>query len=280
MKKKFTLIELLVVIAIIAILAAMLLPSLARAREMAQKAACAGNLKQDMQALHIYAGNYNGLIIAIGDLGMGWWRNNTEMHKNLGLSMVIDSTYSEQRPYWAENVSNGGNGLQARKITLCPSGEEAGMEWYGNAGYGVPCFMNTDKSYSDYGCEYLEENTIDPTKYPLYVINLDLTPSASNYVVLGDTACAWETNQDSTGAPAGTQYCRFYRRSDYGKYQGLCGRHNGVGNVAFADGHVADTRDASGLFTQSKCGYILDNGGLPLHDYDSSGNDNFKAGNN
>ena len=71
MKKMFTLIELLVVIAIIAILAAMLMPALSKAREAARGSDCVGRHKQAVSGQQLYAGDFSAWMVIRNQYNFG-----------------------------------------------------------------------------------------------------------------------------------------------------------------------------------------------------------------
>ena len=210
MKKGFTLIELLVVIAIIAILAAILFPVFAQAREKARQTSCLSNLKQIGTATMLYADDYDECLPLM--------LNNVEpqysyFKAQAGYPCQYFNVTSAQwglltnYPSWMDSIFPYVKNVEMYK---CPSNKKM-------CGYGY----NINLAYPIVNGWY---------EFASKVTALAELKNTSELVFVGDTS--YIASQNSPRFELGA-CCLWY--DDLGTEK--C-RHNGGSNFTFCDGHA------------------------------------------
>ena len=148
----FTLIELLVVIAIIAILGAMLLQALSRAKEKGKAAQCISNLRQIGLAGNLYADDFHEQFFCNGGSGHEWLPNGGAWFLNPRSSLTL--TPDNDLAYWGvayKGYVAGPINTSATTVFACPDGQvtdewhDSGLnypdQYWANSSYGMCDFL-------------------------------------------------------------------------------------------------------------------------------------------
>lgn len=210
--KGFTLVELLVVIAIIAILAAILFPVFAQARENARKASCLSNLKQLALAVLQYTQDNDGRLIEYdGDNGSGAATSNW-------------NRFVPIQPY-----------IKSYQIQFCPSAPSykggSNYTYVGYGQYGFPADSGDKKIYT------AVVNCSPGYIYHPSTTAMDSLPNASLTCMLGEIAYGGEAdNYYITDGYGGSAFGGTNSDALFGWV--VEDRHLAGGNYAYMDGHA------------------------------------------
>lgn len=133
-RRTFTLIELLVVISIIAVLAAFLFPMFARAREIARRANCMGNLKQLGLAVMMYVQDYDERLP----------NNSRDVPASMPTSEYPGGKWYNKTWFWSQILYPY---HKSTPVFACPSGLETSVNKPRLGHYGAHQNLIRDKEY-------------------------------------------------------------------------------------------------------------------------------------
>ena len=253
-KKGFTLIELLVVIAIIGILAAMLFPVFARAREAARRAVCLNNIKQTVLGMLMYLNDYDETfpnsatddptgVVTSWDSGGDYWKA-TAANPWLRMHVLIDD-YIKDRDVWdcpsakIMELARGVNGPVALNDVDCLGVAITPNQWPFPCDWaGVRLSIGVNRRVAD-------KRLANIPAASRYALTFDCTnpmgPSLSHVAFADNCAAAcmcpgstwvypimWPSEIQASGTVAGWQ--------EWLEENAM--RHNGGSNIGFADGHA------------------------------------------